>query len=88
MKTKKLKLKTLNKIDDNFIDGFVAKDKGIIKVTTVSYYELYESNEAELERLGVEWFETKANGSHAYRDGSKLPWTNLVSVEVMKRDNK
>jgi len=85
MEKTNIELENINKISEEFIDGIVNKKRGIIKVTTESYYELYETDEEELEELAAEWFTKYGSSSHAYRDGSKVPFTNLVKVEIIKR---
>ena len=85
MKTTEVNLGNLNKIDDEFIVSIVEKRKGIIKVTSTTYYQTYEGDVETIELLAKEWFEKYASGSHAYRDGSKLPFENLISVEIIKK---
>jgi hypothetical protein len=85
LKSTTIKLNTLNQITTEFINKNVEKSKGLIKVTTESYYKLYEANPNRLKELAFEWFEKYASQNHAYRDGSKLPWVNLVKVEIIDR---
>jgi hypothetical protein len=87
MNAKKVKLDNLNKIDDEFIVNCVEKGKGIIKVTSTTYYTVYEgdSDPKRMEELAKEWFEQYGHTSHAYRDGGKLPFENLINVELLKR---
>jgi hypothetical protein len=59
--------------------------RGLLKVTTESYYEPYTNDEDELKNLAEEWFDKYGGSSHAYRDGSKLPYVNLVKVEIVKK---
>ena len=80
-----VELQNINQISEEYIDSIAIKKRGLLKVTTESYYELYETDEEELKRLAKEWFDKYGSGSHAYRDGSKLPVVNLVKVEILKR---
>lgn len=78
---------TQNKISEDLIldSEMVGKSKGaIIKVTTESYYQMYETEEQEVDRITEEWFGKFSGYSHAYRDGSKIPWTNIVKIEQIK----
>lgn len=85
MKKIKVKLCSLNKIGETFIDERVDAARGILKVTTETFYETYEHSELQLKNLAKEWFEKYGHSAHAYRDGSKLPWVNLLKVEIIKR---
>ena len=85
-----VELQNLNQISEEYMESIAGKTsggrkKGLLKVTTESYYELYETDDEDLKRLAVEWFEKYGSSSHAYRDGSKIPYTNLVKVEIVKR---
>ena len=80
-----VELKNINQISEEYIASFAMKRRGILKVTTETYYELYETDDEDLKRLAVEWFDKYGSRGHAYRDGSKLPLVNLVKVEIVKR---
>ena len=80
-----VELDNINKISEEYIASIALKKRGLLKVTTESYYELYENNDEDLKRLAVEWFDKYGSQGHAYRDGSKLPLVNLVKVEIVKR---
>lgn len=81
-----VELQNINKISEEFIEGITTERKrGLLKVTTESYYEPYTNDEDELKNLAEEWFDKYGGSSHAYRDGSKLPFVNLVKVEIVKR---
>lgn len=80
-----VELPNINQVTEEYIDSVVPNDKGILKVTTESYYELYESDDEDLKRLAEEWFVKCGGVSHAYRDGSEIPFVNLVKVEIVKR---
>ncbi len=54
--------------------------KGILKVTTEVFYNLYEHSQEDLEKLAKEWFDEFAGKPHAYRDGSKFI-TNIIKIE-------
>ena len=85
MSEKKINLNTINQISEDFILNMESfKENSIIKITTESYYELYEKGDEEIERICKEWFETFSGNSHAYRDGSKLPFVNLVEVKKIR----
>jgi len=70
---------------ETLIDHRVPKIKTIIKVTQEIYYELYETDEKELEEVVNEWFIEYGSSGHAYRDGSKLPFANLKKIEILER---
>jgi hypothetical protein len=85
-----VELKNLNQISEEYIASIAGvasggRKKGLLKVTTESYYELYETDDEELKRLAEEWFDKYGGSSHAYRDGSKIPFVNLVKVEIVKK---
>jgi len=80
-----VELQNINEISEEFINEIVEQKFGLIKVTTESYYQLYETDETELKMLAEEWFAKYGSQSHAYRDSSKIPYTNLVKVEILKR---
>jgi hypothetical protein len=85
-----VELQNLNQISEEYIESIAGvtsggRKKGLLKVTTESYYELYETNEEDLKRLAEEWFDKYGSQSHAYRDGSKIPFVNLIKVEIVKR---
>ena len=85
MKKINVELQNLNQISEEYIASIAMKRRGLLKVTTESYYELYETDDEDLKRLAKEWFDKYGSSSHAYRDGSKLPLVNLVKVEIIKR---
>lgn len=85
-----VELQNLNQISEEYIasldpDITGGKKGGLLKVTTETYYRLYETDDEDLKRLASEWFDKYGSQSHAYRDGSKLPLVNLVKVEIVKR---
>jgi hypothetical protein len=80
-----VELQNLNQISEEYINSIAFKKRGLLKVTTESYYELYENDEATMKKLAEEWFDKYGSQGHAYRDGSKLPVVNLVKVEIIKR---
>ena len=80
-----VELQSINQISEEYIDSITFKKRGLLKVTTESYYELYENDDEDLKRLAAEWFDKYGSQGHAYRDGSKLPLVNLVKVEIVKR---
>ena len=80
-----VELQNIKQISEEYIDSITLKKRGLLKVTTESYYELYETDDEDLKRLAAEWFDKYGSGSHAYRDGSKLSLVNLVKVEIVKR---
>lgn len=85
-----VELQNLNQISEEYVESIAGKTsgsrkKGLLKVTTESYYELYETDDEDLKKLAVEWFDKYGSQSHAYRDGSKIPLVNLVKVEIVKR---
>lgn len=85
MKKINIDLQNINKISEEYINEIVEEKFGLIKVTTESYYRLYETDETRLKELAEEWFTKYGSQSHAYRDGSKIPFTNLIKVEIVKR---
>jgi hypothetical protein len=86
VKVKKInvELKSLNGFPENEIEKLQRSNRGMIKVVTEQYYETYETDEGEMRWICEDWFDRCANSSHAYRDGSRLPMTNLISVEIIK----
>lgn len=85
-----VELQNINQISEEFIDSLDSaitggKQGGLLKVTTETYYRLYEKDNEDLKRLAVEWFDKFGGVSHAYRDGSKIPFVNLVKVEIVKK---
>jgi len=85
MKKINIELDCINKIDDTFINKFVEPGKSIIKVTQEVYYELYEKDEKEVISVVGEWFDKFGSSSHAYRDGSRIPFVNMLKAEIVKR---
>jgi hypothetical protein len=84
-----VELQNINQISEEYIASIVGetysgRKKRLLKVTTETYYELYETEDDELKRLAEEWFDKFGGSSHAYRDGAKIPFVNLVKVEIMK----
>jgi hypothetical protein len=80
-----VELQNINQISEEYVNSIALKKRGLLKVTTESYYELYENDEATMKKLAEEWFDKYGSQSHAYRDGARLPFTNLVKVEIVKR---
>ena len=78
-------LENINQVSEEYFNERIEKRFGIIKVTTESYYQLYETDEATMKKLAEEWFVKAEGRSHAYRDGAKYPISNLVKVEIVKR---
>lgn len=85
MKKTNVELKTLNQISEEFIIEHTDPKKGLIKVVTERYFEPSENDEDYVRQLCEEWFDTCAGRSHAYRDGSKVRYENLLSVEIIKK---
>ena len=85
MKKINVELQNLNQVSEEYVDTVAFKKRGLLKVTTESYYELYETDDEDLKKLAVEWFDKYGSRGHAYRDGSKLPLVNLIKVEIVKR---
>ena len=83
-----VELQNLNQISEEYISSITigGRKRGLLKVTTESYYELYETDEEQLKNLAEEWFDKYGSQSHAYRDGSKIPFVNLLKVEIIKRN--
>ena len=52
-----VELQSINQISEEYIDSITFKKRGLLKVTTESYYELYENDDEDLKRLGI--FETE-----------------------------
>ena len=93
MKKINIELKNINQISEEYMESIAGvtsggRKKGLLKVTTETYYELYETDDEDLKRLAVEWFDKYGSQSHAYRDGSKIPIVNLVKVEIVKKDEE
>lgn len=93
MKKINVELDNLNETTEEFItsipnDAFGGKNGGLLKVTTETYYKLYEKDDEDLKRLAVEWFDKFGGRHHAYREGSKIPFVNLVKVEIIKKDEE
>jgi hypothetical protein len=85
-----VELQNLNQISEEYIASIAGvthenRKMGILKVTTETYYELYETDDEDLKRLAAEWFDKFGGQSHAYRDGAKIPFVNLVKVEIVKK---
>jgi hypothetical protein len=84
-----VELENINQISEEYIASITIDSKtrkrGLLKVTTESYYELYETDDEDLKRLAAEWFDKFGGSSHAYRDGAKIPFVNLVKVEIVKK---
>ena len=85
MEKKNIELENINQISEEWVNERIEEKHGIIKVTTETYYHPYEGDEESLKNLAEEWFQKYGGMSHAYRDGSKFPFVNLVKVEILKR---
>lgn len=86
MNKTEINLDTLNKISEKFVNDSIDPARSIIKVTTESYYIMYEKTAHDVETITKEWFDIHGNSSHAYRDESKFPYTNLVKIERIHRE--